>query len=75
MPDSEPGDGQGIGDREVGMLLLFLAVLFFARNGVLKLVLLIGLASWICHRHPAAGEYLQSVEQRLDQFIDEQSQR
>jgi hypothetical protein len=57
------------------MLLLFLAVLLFAHNGLLKLVLLIGLASWICHRHPAAGEYLQLMEQKLDQFIDEQSQR
>ena len=57
------------------MLLLFLAILLFVRNGLLKLVLIIVLASWICHRHPVAGEYLQSLEQRLDQFIDEQSQR
>jgi hypothetical protein len=57
------------------MLLLFLAVLLLTRNGFLKLVLIIVLASWICHRHPAAGEYLQSLEQRLDQFIDEQAQR
>jgi hypothetical protein len=60
------------------MILLFLAVLLFARNGFLKVVLVIGLGTWICHRHPEAageaGDYLQSLEQRLDELIDQYEQ-
>jgi hypothetical protein len=60
------------------MILLLAAVLLFGRSGCLKWALVILILGWACNRHPAAArgtwEYLRSLEQRLDELIDQYEQ-
>jgi hypothetical protein len=60
------------------VILLLVAVLLFGRSGCLKWALVIFLIGWACKRHPDASreawEYLQSLEQRMDEIIDQYEQ-
>ena len=57
------------------MILFLAALLLLGRSGCLKWALLILILGWACHRHPVAArevwEYLRTMEQRLDQLIDQ----
>jgi hypothetical protein len=58
--------------------LLVFALLFRPFRGCLKWMLVLGLVAWMSNRHPAAAReawgLLQSIERRLDEWIDRYEQ-